>query len=247
MKFIRKHVKLIIFIIICLLIFIIYTRNNKNNINYVSLGDGFSLGIDSYDIIDYGYSDYIKDYLSSEQLLNKYIKSFSSKEMSIEMLHDCILLNKNVDLATQNINIKESLREARLITITIGLNDLLYQLSINNNLTSSKIDEIVNRIELSFDELIKEIRKYYKYDIYVIGYYNVNPSNETLKEAIKQLNRIYKNNEDVIYIPTYDIFEKNQNYKSNPNNIYPNRDGYQAISQEIISKISKKLEKQKNN
>ena len=81
--------------------------------------------------------------------------------MSIEMLHDCILLNKNVDLATQNINIKESLREARLLTITIGLNDLLYQLSLNNNLTSSKIDEIASeqkKQEDDYNALLKDYK-----------------------------------------------------------------------------------------
>lgn len=243
MKFTRKHIKLIIFIIICLSIFIIYTKNNKNNINYVSLGDGFSLGIDSYDIVDYGYSDYIKDYLKSEQLLNKYIKSFSTKEMSIEMLRNHILLNKNVNVRNRTINIKETLRETKLLTMTIGLNDLLYQLSITSNLTESKIDEIINKIEQSFNELITEIRKYYKDDIYVIGYYNVEPSNKVLSKAIKKLNKIYQNNEEVIYISTYDLFEKNKNYTSNPNSIYPNREGYQVISKEIISKISKKLEK----
>lgn len=243
MKFIKKHIKLIIFLIICLSIFIIYTKNNKNNITYVSLGDGFSLGIDSYDIVDYGYSDYLKDYLTDKQLLNKYIKYFSTKEMSIETLYDYILLNKNVNIGTKKVNIKETLREAQLLTMTIGLNDLLYQLSINSNLTDSKVDEIVNKIELSFNELITEIRKYYKSDIYIIGYYDINSSNQLLSEAIKKLNRIYQDNEDVIYIPTYNLFETNQNYISNPNNIYPNRSGYKAISQEIIYKISKKLEK----
>lgn len=242
MKIIKKHLKLLIFIIVCLLVFIIYNKTNNNYINYTSIGDGFSLGKDSYGQIDYGYSDYVKDYLKNNHKLNRYIKSFSKEEMSIEKLYEYILINEKVTLNDKQYNIRETLRESRILTISIGLNDLLYQLSITNNITDRKLDQIISKIELSLDKLLIEIKKYYHYDIYIIGYYDIDPSNELLSKAIKRLNKIYQNKEKVIYISTYELFQKDNDYLSNPSNIYPNRSGYQAISQEIILKISKKLE-----
>ena len=53
MKFIKKHYKLFISILVCLLVFLIFKENNKNNQNYLSLGYGFALGKDSYGQVDY--------------------------------------------------------------------------------------------------------------------------------------------------------------------------------------------------
>ena len=97
-----------------------------------------------------------------------------------------------------------------------------------------------------FKKLIIEIKKYYQYDIYVVGYYSVN-NNSNLNKGIRKLNNIYRNNKDVIYIDTYTIFKNNENYRSRKQSIYPNNRGYEAIATKIISKVSKKLEKAKNN
>lgn len=243
MKFIKKHIKLIIFILVCLSIFLIYKANNKNNLNYTVIGDGFSVGIDSYGIIDYGYSDYIKEYLEKNSKLNRYIKSFSYQSLSIESLYDQILANKKIRIKNEDINIRKTLRESNILTISIGLNDLLYHININQKQNIYNMNKILEEIEINFNNLITEIKKYYPKEIYIMGYYNVNPENEYLNQAIKKLNKIYEDNENIIYIPTYELFEKNTIFRSNPNNIYPNRLGYQAIADEFISKISKKLEK----
>lgn len=240
MKFLKRHYKLIIFLLICILIFLIYKNNNKNNINYIVLGDGFAEGIDAYGRIDYGYNDYVKDYLKDKEKLNNYSKVYAKEDMSIKMLTSYILTNDRESFGGTKTNIRQVLREGELLTISIGLNDLLYKLSITNNLTDYKLEKIINEIDISFDELIKEIRKYYQYDIYVIGYYNIMPSNPTLQDAIKKLNNIYATNHNVTYISTSKIFERNSTYLPNPNSIYPNSKGYQKIATEIISKIDKK-------
>lgn len=243
--FLKKHYKLIITIIVFLLVFLIFKFNNKNNQNYLSLGDGFALGKDSYGQLDYGYSDYVKDYLQENNHLNRYIKSFSSETMSITTLKENITTNKKIKLKKQELNLKQTLRESTILTLSIGLNDLLYQLSINS-VTSSNLDKIISDIEKNYNDLILEIKKYYQYDIYVIGYYNIYSNNSLLNEGIMKLNNVLRNNKDIIYIDTYNIFKYNKNYRSRKQSIYPNRYGYKAISNEIIYKISKKLEKVKN-
>lgn len=243
MKFIKKHKKLIMLILTIISIFFIYKINNKNNINYTTIGDGFSVGIDSYGVIDYGYSDYIKDYLEKNNKLNRYIKSFSYQNISIETLYEQILSNKKLKLGEEEINIRKTLRETNILTLSIGLNDLLYQFNITKEQTPNSINSALKEIEKNFNNLIDEIKKYYPKEIYVMGYYNVILENEQLNKAIKSLNKIYEKNENVIYVPTYELFKNNPSFCSNPNSIYPNRIGYQAIANEFIVKISKKLEK----
>ncbi len=242
MKFLKKHYKFFIFLLVCLVILLIYKNNNKNNLNYTALGDSFAVGEDSYGRIDYGYSDYLKDELIKQQKLNHYIKSFSQKTMSIELLYENIVTNKEITLKGKKYNLKQVLRESSILTLSIGLNDLIYQLSITNNLTDEKLKQIILEINDSFEKLITEIKKYYPYPIYVVGYYNIDPENELLSQAIQLLNQQYQKNSDVIFISTYDMFETNPQYRSNPDNIHPNRLGYQAIADKILTKIRKKLE-----
>ena len=93
MKFIKKYIRLIVLIITCLLIFIIYNNNDKKTINYISLGDGFAVGLNSYEQKDFGYSYYLKNYFESNDKLNKYY-DFSYKDIMIKDLYKDILLDK---------------------------------------------------------------------------------------------------------------------------------------------------------
>lgn len=241
MKFIAKHYKFIIFLLIIFLIFVIFQTNNKDNQNYLSLGDGLSLGIDSYGRLDYGYSDYLKDYLKENNALNTYIKSFSSKDATINSLYENIVTNKKITLNNKEYNLKRTLRESTILTITIGLNDLTYKLSLEDNITEPKINQIIAEIKTDYDRLITEIKKYYQYEIYVIGYYD--NQNKDYKDAISKLNNIFRNDPNVTYIDTYQLFKNKKEYLSNAHSYYPNCSGYKAISHQVEIKVSKKLEK----
>ena len=161
MKFIKKHYKLFISILVCLLVFVIFKENNKNNQNYLSLGDGFALGKDSYGQVDYGYSDYLKDYLQENEYLNRYIKSFSQETMSIAELISKIIVNKKINIGNQEINLKQALRESTILTLSIGLNDLIYQISANNVIFYKLNNEIYNISVLDDKEkILDSVKKY---------------------------------------------------------------------------------------
>ena len=91
MKFLKKHIKILVLIFTCLLIYLIYNKNNINNITYLSLGDEYAMGINSYGVKDYGYNDYLKDYLEKNNKLHKYYNNFSYKEIRINDLYKDIL------------------------------------------------------------------------------------------------------------------------------------------------------------
>lgn len=242
MSFIKKHLKFLVLVLTILSIYIIYQNNYNKALNYTSIGDGLSKGIDSYGNIDYGYSDYIKDYLQENNLLKFYTKDFSSEEMSITTLKSTIQLDKKVEYKNTKINIKSILSESDIITMSIGLNDLIYKMSILDTTSIQKIDKIVDSVYNDFSSLITEIKKYYKEDIYVIGYYTSSKYSYKINYGIEQLNKKYQKDENITYIATDYFLNKNEKYLLNPNQYYPNSSGYQVISSKILAKITKKLE-----
>ena len=54
---------------------------------------------------------------------------------------------------------------------------------------------------------------------------------------------MYQRNKNIIYIDIYKLLNNNPKYVPNFLNYYPTSEGYKIISEEIITKISKKLEK----
>ena len=242
MKISRK-IKLLILLLMCSSIFFIYNKTNNNNINYTSLGDGLAKGIDCYGQIDYGYSDYVKEYLQEKNKLKVYSKDYTGQDMTIERLTNTILTNKKVNRNNKKTNIKTILRETDYLTISIGMNDLLYRLDNSAKLNNDTLNKVIKEIEESFNELITEIKKVYQKEIYVIGYYQTKKENDYLNKAINKLNDIYMKNENITYISTKTISKNKELFLPNPNSYYPNYKGYQVISTKIINKISKKLEK----
>lgn len=237
MKFIKKHFKLIIFIVVCLLIYLIYKSNVNDNITYISLGDGFSMGINPYNESAYGYNDYLKDYLEKNNKLNRYYR-FSYKDMTLKDLKKDILVN--VSEKDEN-NIKESLRESNLLTMSLGLNDLIYKIDIEKSLTNTEKENIIKEIQKQLTETVEEIKKYYKYEIYVIGYYNFYPQKTVEKELLMRLNCELKNNSKrlhYVYVDNSNLNNKLSLYLENPDSIYPNNKGYKQIFNNILANLT---------
>ena len=234
---IRKHYKLIIFLLVIFVIFLIYKENHNHYFNYTSLGDGYALGINSYSEIDYGYSDYIKDELLTDKRLKLYTKDFSKKDQSIEHLYESITTNEKITIDSMEINLKQTLRESNLITMTIGLNDLIYHVAITPEMSEYQLNKIIEEIDNNLNKLIKENKKYYPKTIYIIGYPNIPIENIYIKEGIDKLNELYQNTKGITYIATTDVI-----YNSdflNPNNIYPSKEGYKKIADKVLQKLNK--------
>lgn len=238
MHLFQKYYKLIILFLIIILIYIIYQSTKQTTINYTALGDSYALGINSFGQKDYSYTDYLKDYFLTKNKLNNFDKTYTSNDMSIDKLYNYIIINKKMSNNNKKINLKQLLRESDIVTLSIGLNDLLYKLSIIPNLNDATINKAISEINSSFKTLITEIRKYYPYNIYVIGYYPTSSYSYFVNNSLTKLNNIFKNNKEIIYISTTNLFATNSNLTPNPHLPYPNNLGYQEISKLIISKLN---------
>ena len=217
----NRPIKLLILIILSLSVYFIYQSTKKTNIQILSLGDGLSKGINSYTIVEYSHLNYYEDYLKSRNIEVNIIANYSDEDLTI---HELLELIKN------NNYIKRDLMESHLLFLTVGYNDLLYKLSLEEDISIPKLNIIIEEINTEYKELLTEIKKYYKNEIIVVGYPKSNKDDYYINLGIRKLNRILDTNN---YIDTYNILNNREKYFSNPNSFYPNRLGYEKIYEEI--------------
>ena len=132
--------------------------------------------------------------------------------------------------------VKRDIRESNILILNVGYNDLIYKLSLEKNLTQNLFQKRMNEITNSYQQLIKEIKKYYANKIIVIGYYQRNINDYYQNLGIRKLNSILKDNSEIIYINTIFLLNNSNNYFQNPNSYYPNQLAYQKIAEEIYKK-----------
>lgn len=222
----KRPIKLLILIIMSLSVYFIYQSTKESTVQILSLGDGLSKGINSYTIVDYSHLNYYEDYLKSKNIKVKVISDYSREDLTIHELLEEIKTNNTL---------KRDLMESHKLFITIGYNDLLYKMSLEEDISIPKLNNIVDEINTEYKELLEEIKKYYKNEIIIVGYPKSNKDDYYINLGIRKLNRILNNN---TFINTYNLLNNRNKYFSNPNSYYPNRLGYERIYEEI-----KKLDK----
>ena len=221
-----RPIKLLILIIMSLSVYFIYQNTKESNIQILSLGDNLSKGINSYTIVDYSHLNYYEDYLKSKNKKVKVISDYSREDLTIHEL---------LELIKTNNTLKRDLMESHKLFITIGYNDLLYKMSLEEDISIPKLNNIVDEINTEYKELLEEIKKYYKNEIIIVGYPKSNKDDYYINLGIRKLNRILNNN---TFINTYNLLNNRNKYFFIFFSYYPNRLGYERIYEEI-----KKLDK----
>ncbi len=247
-----KKLKTIIFFVVAFTsVFFIYklTTRNSTKIYYIALGDSLAAGMNSYGEINYGYSDYIADYLKDNGRLSFYAKDFAKSGYTTYNLKSDIENNKTLTIDNQTVSIREALRESDLVTISIGANNFLKNISFNNitsriqnvKVAKREVDTIADEVE----DLIEHVKKYAKGQIVLIGYYNPLPALTSFKQQIddivKYSNNLYNQiclDEQITCLDIFDGFNKEgSKYLPNALDIHPNTKGYEYISKEVIKII----------
>lgn len=182
--------KILFLLLVILMTFLIYFFNISNKIYYFSIDN-------------YGYSKNVEKSLKNE-LKNSVI--YNQKDYRIMDLINDINNNKEFMYNNKTYTFDNLLVKANYITISIGMDDLIYKKEIDYDY----IDELIYDIE----ELLKIVRKYNKDKIYFLGLYRANNLNEVLVYANKKIEKLCKKNR-IIYIDISNLYKIN-----NKNNLY---------------------------
>ena len=244
--------KLLLISSVILVVFLIYLTTIDKKVYYLALGDSIAVGLNSYNIVDYGYTDYIKDYLEDKNILERYVNQYAKSGYRITDVYRDIEDNKKVNLGNKEITLKNALIKADLVTLSIGANDFLANFDFGNfvgQMNTNQTYEYIDEISSDLDKLLKTIRSYCKEDIILIGYYNPLPRLTNGYEDLMDSIFSYSDEKyetvcdkyDITYISVYDLFKGNTDYLPNPLNIHPSKEGYEAISELVIKEIDNSL------
>lgn len=226
----RRYKILLIIIIGIIITFIINFSVQDNKLSLVSLGDGFSLGMISYNTDGVSYNDYLKDYLDNKNKLKSYNSEFSKELYDIENLYND-LENNTLSVKTKT-PLKQIISKANILTIGIGMDEIM-DYHIKNKLNEERINNYLNY----YSKLIKDIRTFYDKDLIILSLY---PSFNIDKNIIYKIN---KNLESIAvlnkckYIDITAIGLNKENYLDNTT-YYLNYKGNKEIYN-IIRKVIK--------
>ena len=142
--------KKILIILLCpLIVYIIFILANDNSINYVSIGDSSIKGINQYNIVGYGYNDYVKNYLIRNNLEHTFNNYYFNS--SIDGLKNDIQNNKILMINNHEYSIKKVLRESDLLVISTGMDELNFYLA---SFRTSKFNDLMNSFYEELDSLL---------------------------------------------------------------------------------------------
>lgn len=233
--------KILTIVIIALAVLLIYLGFKDKDIYYLSLGDSLANGVNGIGVKDYGYADYVKDYLDNNDLLNNYASLTSNNKRSIDLIKE-IEENVKITVDGKEKTIQNALIKADIITISIGMNDLFSNITFNNDFSVNDLYNKLDEVALDLDKLFKLLRDYSKEEIIFIGFYNCLKEDE-LVEFFKYANdKISKlaSSYDIDYLDIYEDFN-NTNYFDSIIDSFPNKKGYQAIYSKIIAILEEKV------
>ena len=220
----KKQIILTIFIGI-LMAFIIYKITYHEEMNFLALGDGISLGLTAYNVKGYSYNDYLKDYFEDNTILREYISDFASVDETSKSL-----LNKisNNEVASNNMTIQQAISKAKIITISLGMDEL-------NNLKTLKSKNISEYLT-NMEKIIKMIRNINKNNQVIITslYETFKLSKDNVLKINSELNNL-TNKYNLKFVDISDVVLHKEFYMM-PYNYYLNYKGHEYIS-ELVKKV----------
>jgi lysophospholipase L1-like esterase len=201
----------------------------KSNMKVVALGDSLTRGFG--DTSGKGYVGDVIDQLrshakSSVSLSNLAINGQTSKQLF------------------KQIEQKEVLRQvekADVILLTIGGNDLNQQGRMLNELTSSHVQKIFTPYKNNLVDILKQIRAVNAHaPLYFIGLYdpyfgasNANATSQVVRQWNNETAEIIAGFPNMIFVPTFDLFQLHEEQFLYLDHFHPNTKGYQRIAERI--------------
>lgn len=206
--------------------------------HYVALGDSLAAGFVHESGIGDGYPTYIKEGLQEQgydvTLTNKGVGGYTTEDVLNQL---------------ENEQIRQVLRDADLITLDIGANDVLREVGTSFDPTDpdviNKAIKAIFTVDENLDRILDEIRHLNpEAPVFVMGYYNALPyldGQQSIEVMMDSLNSKIKGQADAhgaAFVPTFDAFVGHyEKYLPTPNDIHPTAAGYRVIANRFLDQI----------
>ncbi|MEY9979370.1 S-layer homology domain-containing protein [Lysinibacillus sp. RC79] len=219
--------------------------------DYVALGDSLAHGMNEVGIIGLGYTDFVAQTLQQDGLITSYNKGFAYSGYTTKDVFEDIQNNVEKPVVgfgyqSEKVKLRTSIKEAEIITLTAGANDLIPILkeSQTTGISAAAMLKASQEAIKNIAAILEEIKKLNpNAQVYVMGYYNSFPyySEDLQKQFImllKVMNATIKTTVEkagAVFVPTYDIVAKDvPSYLPNPENIHLSEAGYLAVANEAF-------------
>ncbi|MGM7722279.1 GDSL-type esterase/lipase family protein [Metabacillus sp. Hm71] len=210
---------------------------NKEQVDYVSLGDSLAAGQTPYRQLGDGYADYLVDRFEQSNYHVDLTKFGVSGFKTANVINQ-LMTNEN--------GIQEAIKQAEVVTLDIGANDLLTSLTqIQQDPAQAKVT--LESIKKNLYVILDKIGKLNpNANVYVMGYYHPFPhlpedqqeALSPLLDALNQTIQAVSQASNATFVPTEKVIEKQEkDYIPNPHDIHLSSDGYQAVAKEFWKAI----------
>ena len=206
---------------------------------YVALGDSLAAGQTPYAEIDAGYADLIAMQLMRSGQLASFTKQLAFPGYTVEDVLERV----------QTEEARNVLKDATLITISAGANDLLSLVSHNPQTGSISYSQLpvnfaLNNARKDYVELLKQVKELAPHaDVYVMGYYFPytsvhNTQAQGVQGQLAVLNEILKRTAEQYgaeFVPVA-FGDEAARYLPNPADVHPNMEGYMVMANAFLEK-----------
>nr|WP_232345544.1 GDSL-type esterase/lipase family protein [Paenactinomyces guangxiensis] len=199
----------------------------------VGLGDSLTRGVG--DFSGQGYFGMVKKELQKDE-----INQFSAVNLAISGQTSSQLVNQ-----VKQDRVKELVKSAKWITMTIGGNDLF-----RGSGGLDKIDEKAaakSRLvyEQNLNTILTEMRKQNpEATIFMFGLYNPfgdlaeeKKSSRLVSEWNQTIHNVSANFDRVVIVPTFDLFQLNPRHYLYSDHFHPNQQGYERMAERLLQVI----------
>ena len=201
---------------------IIYFFTQNNEIIITTIGDGLTSGMTSYGIEGFSFNDYLKEDYTNKHELNYYIEYANANQTVKELIYD-IKENKKVKMLQKEIELKQAISKADILTIAIGMDELA-NIKINRAIKEEFLHDM--------DELLSMIKMLNQNKVIVVGLYTWG-KNDFL--TIEKLNASLR---DITLTNGFEFIDINKimmekNYYLTTDSYYINYLGHKRIYEEM--------------
>jgi len=246
---IKRLSQLIITSFILLLFFLplhTFAEEQTPYYNYLALGDSVAAGFLNDGTVNkkYGYPRYLAEFIEDETGYNVNLNNISVGGFQTE----------NILAQLEDEAVLEEVRNADIITIDIGANDVLFRLYREHDVTSpGEVDltdpeildftmkvahEEIDKVVRNIDEILRILREE-REDvlIYFMGYYNALRFMDAQEDVVNMIQYMNDGIEEItlkyngIYVPTFDAFVDHYDEYLPTTDIHPSLEGSIRIAE----------------